>query len=127
MVFRFLLILCAVLTQGKAQHPDQTLNGAAVPLYPPLARVANVQGEVILQVTTDAGRVERVERIQGHPLLSAAAISNVRSWTFLNQAKMSFKVNFRYKLSETCKGNPSVLLNLPFRVTVCSHPHPPID
>jgi len=29
----------------------QTAIGAAVPFYPPLARVANVQGEVMLEVT----------------------------------------------------------------------------
>jgi periplasmic protein TonB len=59
------------------------------PTYPLLARRARVQGAVRLKavITTD-GSVSEIEWVEGHPMLTAAAIAAVSKWryrpTFLN-------------------------------------------
>lgn len=53
------------------------------PAYPPLARVAGVQGTVVLRVVIGVhGQVADVEVRSGHPLLVPAAVEAVRQWRF---------------------------------------------
>ncbi len=59
------------------------------PVYPNLAKLAHVQGVVILQVTVDEeGNVSDIRVLRGHPLLEEAAVQAVQQWkyspTFLN-------------------------------------------
>jgi protein TonB len=53
------------------------------PAYPPLARQARIQGDVILQsnVSKD-GTVEDLQVVSGHPLLVQAALDAVRQWRY---------------------------------------------
>jgi TonB family protein len=53
------------------------------PVYPPIAKAAGVQGNVVLfaVIGTD-GAVRRVDKISGHPLLAQAAIDAVRQWHY---------------------------------------------
>jgi TonB family protein len=54
-----------------------------VPAYPPLARQASVQGEVILEADISKdGTVENLRLVNGHPLLVAAAIDAVKQWKY---------------------------------------------
>jgi periplasmic protein TonB len=54
-----------------------------MPLYPPLARQARIQGIVILSaVIAPNGSVEDLRVISGHPLLVPAALDAVRSWRY---------------------------------------------
>ncbi|SPF49822.1 Tetratricopeptide TPR_2 repeat protein (modular protein) [Candidatus Sulfopaludibacter sp. SbA4] len=53
------------------------------PVYPPLAREANVQGTVQLQVIiAKDGTVAHIEVVSGHPLLVPAALEAVRQWRY---------------------------------------------
>ena len=53
------------------------------PIYPEVARVAEVQGVVILGVKTDeGGRVKDVMVLRSIPLLDQAAIDAVRQWVY---------------------------------------------
>jgi len=53
------------------------------PIYPPLARQAGVQGEVILQaVIGKDGRIENLRVISGNPLLAKAAWDAVVQWRY---------------------------------------------
>jgi TonB family protein len=53
------------------------------PRYPPLARIANVQGDVVLKITIDAkGRVEQVEPLEGPPVLYSTAVDYYKFWSF---------------------------------------------
>jgi protein TonB len=53
------------------------------PAYPPLARQARVSGLVQLEaiIATD-GTVRNIRLVQGHPLLTAAAIAAVKEWVY---------------------------------------------
>lgn len=55
----------------------------AEPVYPQLALRTRVTGTVVLAVTVDEyGDVEDVRVMNGHPLLSDAAVTAVRTWKF---------------------------------------------
>jgi protein TonB len=63
----------------KAPRPLHT----PAPEYPFLARQARVSGTVRLEavITTDGG-IRSIRLIQGHPLLTAAAIAAVKGWRY---------------------------------------------
>ncbi|MGA8761805.1 MAG: TonB family protein [Candidatus Sulfotelmatobacter sp.] len=53
------------------------------PTYPPLARQARIQGQVLLraQISKD-GSIENLQLISGHPMLAPAAIEAVKQWKY---------------------------------------------
>jgi protein TonB len=54
-----------------------------LPVYPPTARQARVQGTVVLQAAISKdGTVEALRGISGHPLLIPAAIEAVKQWRY---------------------------------------------
>jgi len=53
------------------------------PSYPPLARAARVQGEVILTAVISVnGEIENLQLVSGHPMLVPSAISAVKQWRY---------------------------------------------
>lgn len=53
------------------------------PAYPPLARQARIQGQVILQAEISKdGTIENLRLISGHPMLAPAAIDAVKQWRY---------------------------------------------
>jgi periplasmic protein TonB len=53
------------------------------PPYPPLARQARIQGQVLLQAEiSKSGDIENLRLISGHPMLAPAAIEAVKQWKY---------------------------------------------
>jgi TonB family protein len=53
------------------------------PVYPPLAKTAEISGAVVVEITVDeTGKVIAARAITGHPLLRDAAIEAARGWEF---------------------------------------------
>lgn len=53
------------------------------PPYPPLARQARIQGQVVLQAEiSKGGDIENLRLISGHPMLAPAAIEAVKQWKY---------------------------------------------
>jgi len=53
------------------------------PAYPPLARQARIQGDVVLQAEiSKSGDIENLHLISGHPMLAPAAIEAVKQWKY---------------------------------------------
>lgn len=78
-----------------------TLNGKAIslprPTYPEIARAAQAQGDVVVDVTVDEqGNVAHANALGGHPLLQSAAVNAAR------QAK--FRPTFLQGVPVTVKG-----------------------
>lgn len=77
----------------KAAAPSRIKQGGQVtaasivtqtrPVYPPLARQARIQGNVILHAIIDKdGKVAQLEVVSGHPLLVQAALDAVKQWRY---------------------------------------------
>lgn len=66
---------------GKIRPPKKIVDVA--PVYPEIARRAQVEGVVILEaIIGENGRVRDVRVLRSNPLLDAAAIDAVRQWQF---------------------------------------------
>jgi protein TonB len=53
------------------------------PNYPPLARQARIQGQVLLQAEISKdGSIQNLRLISGHPMLAPAAIEAVKQWKY---------------------------------------------
>lgn len=74
----------AVVKSVRLSHMSEgDLVRKIVPTYPPLARSARIQGQVVLQaVIGKQGAIENLRALSGHPMLVAAAIEAVRQWRY---------------------------------------------
>ena len=53
------------------------------PQYPPLAKSARIQGQVVLAaIISKSGEIENLVLVSGHPLLVPAALEAVRKWRY---------------------------------------------
>lgn len=63
---------------AQAQLVSQT-----PPFYPQMAKMAKVQGPVVLQVVVSKeGRVENLRVLSGHPMLVQSALDAVKTWRY---------------------------------------------
>ena len=70
------------ITVDKAQMASQIIKRVN-PVYPPLARQARIQAQVVLKVdVSKAGDVENIQLVSGHPMLAPSAIEAVRQWKY---------------------------------------------
>jgi protein TonB len=59
------------------------LTNKVAPVYPPLARQARIQGNVILHAIIDKeGKVAELQVVSGHPLLVQSALDAVKQWRY---------------------------------------------
>lgn len=82
------------ILQPRAHAPEAPIHvtsgimeGRAVyrpePAYPPIAKAAHIQGDVLLDVTiSKSGAIENIRVVSGQPLLVTNAVSVVRSWRY---------------------------------------------
>jgi protein TonB len=53
------------------------------PIYPPLARTAHIQGEVVLfALISKSGNIDNLRVLSGHPMLAPAAVEAVSQWRY---------------------------------------------
>ncbi len=127
------LLLCSVMLAGQNKTGVEqqmrvappSVAAAAVPLYPPLARVARIEGVVHVKVTTDGHKVIATQPEDGHKILVAAAEANAKTWEFATHEPTTFTVTYHYKLVAESKENPygpTVILRLPTEVEVSTTP-----
>jgi periplasmic protein TonB len=80
------------------------------PVYPPPARQARIQGQVVLKaLINQTGDVVSLELVSGHPMLAPAALEAVKQWKYrpylLNgkAVNVETQVTVNFKLSEPPK------------------------
>jgi len=70
------LRISAGVTRGMLIHREE-------PTYPPLARAARIQGEVVLSAIIDTnGQIQNLQLVSGHPMLVPEAIAAVKLWRY---------------------------------------------
>jgi len=53
------------------------------PQYPQMAKIAHIQGDVILAATISKnGTIENLHQVSGHPILVQAAMEAVKQWKY---------------------------------------------
>jgi TonB family protein len=93
-----LFATCFRVSQAQVLVPD------ALPelKYPPIARAAKVQGDVVVSFRlTSEGRTADVMPVSGPAMLQGVAVENVMAWRFDPKAKLAeqaYKVTFHFRL-----------------------------
>src|SRR5438105_3360540 len=104
-VARTLLLLMATAASARSL-PEPRLKSAGLAQYPPIARLAKIQGEVKVEfVLNSSGEPISVTAISGHPLLKGAAEENVKTWRFelpkdVYRTEWKYDTVFDFKISD---------------------------
>lgn len=122
------LSLCFVGLIAPAQNRKEvTVKYIAPPIYPAIARTANLQGTVRIKVEVGPdGKVISAKASGAHNLLDHVAEENIREWTFDPSAGASkFEVTYVYRLegdATVYAKAPRIILELPSRVEIVAQP-----
>jgi hypothetical protein len=134
-------------TSGDSM-PYPMLIRAEIPLYPPAAWSAHLGGKIEIEVTIEKGAVVDAhvkhgmielqgggeksavndDQIKLVPYLSLPSISNVKTWQFEPEGRITFIVTYVYKIEgeQTLQPeNPKIELDLPRAVRVTARPFKP--
>jgi TonB family protein len=66
-----------------AKVAESRLTGRVEPQYPQMAKIAHIQGDVVLHILINKqGQVAKVKQKSGHPILIQAAIDAVNKWDY---------------------------------------------
>lgn len=124
------VMLCALAGAQQTKVALPSITSAEVPLYPSIARLANVEGVVHVKITTDGHRVTTAQAEDGPKILAAAAEKNVQTWEFAPHQPTTFTVTYSYKLVtklDAHENNPRVLLRLPTEIEIDTSRRLPIS
>lgn len=124
-------IICALIaTASMAAQEHLCVRDLVVPDYPPLARMARLQGEVVLdiQVLSD-GHVADVKPSGGPRLLQREAERNIRQWTFRDlpagtKFPLHHRITYAYRIEgkPMAENRPRYVFHLPDSVEVITNP-----
>ena len=100
------------------------------PIYPRLARVAQIQGKVTVEVTVASGGKIVVGKARGPKLLVENSKANLRHWILCPDAtsQRSFTITYTYLLQGRQQyhgGSADVVFQLPQSVTITARPYEP--
>src|SRR5262245_25273300 len=108
---------------GTQQVEELTVVTTAAPVYPPIARAAKAQGEVIVSVSVNAhGDVISALALEGHELLRKAAESAALKWKFnplfqkSNTRIGQIAFSFKFDLEEAVEVKDDIIFTPPGRL-----------
>jgi len=130
MTMRVVVVTGMLLFSLFANAQDLIIKHADVPQYPQIAIAARMGGRFRFHVTVKAGAVGSIEPNSTNPrnqILSDAAITNIRTWTFY-ATNGAFDVEFNYEISNrevAVPENPRIEMKLPHSVKLIASPLKP--
>ena len=99
-------------TTATAAAPP-ILQGAVLPMYPPIAKAAHITGKVVVRVTVKDGLIVQTEVLSkpavgaGGRLLESPTLENLKTWRFAADVTGSFTVTYTYEISGTETDEPT--------------------
>lgn len=120
----FLVLLPLIVQGSNRAFPNEPAVVAAVaPDFPPIARSAHAQGDVVVEVTLASdGTVENSKSLSGHPLLQKAAENAAMKWKFASVDERPSKVRlvFSFGDADGKKSDPELMITFmpPHKVAV---------
>ncbi len=124
------LILFLVCASALAYAGDRAVRHIVSPGYPRLARIAQLQGDVTVEIEISKdGKVASAKAHAGHPILQRASEENARTWTFEPAKEDSAQsIHYHYVLEGRqtyYDPPPKVVFELPSYVEIRSRPYQP--
>lgn len=119
-------LILAVSLCGENLDRRAIVTAGELPLYPPTAIAARLEGTVVLSVRVAKGVVQQAEPMPGaNALLASAARRNALSWKFPPDVSGSVNVRFVYELENgevILPENPEIQMRLPEFVRITAKP-----
>jgi TonB family protein len=85
-VFAFLMVFRLASAQDALSVDEQTIiqhvDHGVTPVYPPIAKAAQFEGTVVVQVRVGTGKIESIRVVSGPAILQATVLDSLRHWTF---------------------------------------------
>jgi hypothetical protein len=109
-------LILAVPAFGQTAPPAAAppiLQGATLPMYPPIAKAAHVTGKVVVRVTVKDGLIVQTEVLSkpavasGGRLLESPTLENLKTWRFAADVSGAFTVTYTYEISGTETEEPT--------------------
>jgi TonB family protein len=117
---RGLLVALLFLTISPQAPPRFPIHVESL-IYPPVARMARIQGDAVLiaHIGSD-GSVSIPILRSGHPLLLRAAENNLKKWKFQSGESQEMEITYHFKLSEqpSDSAQTECAFDLPDSVTI---------
>jgi TonB family protein len=106
--------VCSAAQQETLNDQDVKLVSFEDLPYPPVARMARVQGAVVVKVTLDDdGKVVSAFVISGNKALIPDALANAKRWRFKSNLQKSAVIIYEFRLTEgACHDNSHSLFQL---------------
>jgi TonB family protein len=121
---RFPILILALTFSGGAQEHKVGVNRYTLPSYPPIARQAKVEGDVIAKFSLDRqGNATEVVILSGHPMLKQVVLDAAKNWRFIcldcnyGEYLSTWQVTFHFQVSEP-EGDRREVYDLRFPHTV---------
>ena len=103
------VVLMTISAVGQTSQPAAApavpiLQGAALPVYPPIAKAAHVTGKVIVRVTVKDGLVVKTDVLSkldpsGQRFLETPTVENLKTWHFAADVTGAFTLTYTYEIS----------------------------
>jgi TonB family protein len=116
MATRGLLVALLLLTVSPQTPPLFPVHVES-PLYPSLARMARIQGDIVVSalVGTDGHVIGVPNAPSGHPLLAKAAEENIKTWRFQSGVEGEVKITYHFKMQgKPTYGYPETICEFDF-------------
>jgi TonB family protein len=99
------ILLLALLATGQAvQEPSLRWNEFHEPVYPQMARIAHIEGRVVLGITVQPDGTVTVDEAEGHPILVQAAKGSVQEskpgCDGCGNEPHTFSVTYEFKITD---------------------------
>jgi hypothetical protein len=108
-----LLFALPLSGQSSSTLAMPILQGAALPMYPPIAKAAHITGQVIVRVTVKHGQVAKTDILSkpdvgsGQRYLETPTVENLKTWRFAADVTGVFTVTYTYSISGTETEEPT--------------------
>lgn len=91
------LLLCGLGAWAQQEAPKIVVNVEGF-RYPPIARSAIIQGDVLFEVSDSGPRL-----VSGHPILAPAAQKNLETWTLPRLERGRYLISYHFVLLRESK------------------------
>jgi hypothetical protein len=123
----FMFVLFTLTTASSVAQ--LCVQRVVTPAYPRLARIAQIQGKVTVELTVDSGGKIAVGKATGPKLLIENTEENLRHWILCPaDSQRSFTITYSYLLQgqrQYHDGPSDVIFQLPQSVTITARPYEP--